>query len=80
MLFDKTSFYEQMSISNSILEQIKNRQVKEIMEAALYINNQGQTVGEIRSADSQPINKDSTVFDSIIGQRLDEAVQIALGT
>ena len=39
MLFEKTHFYEQMSISNSILEQIKNRQVKEIIEAGLYINN-----------------------------------------
>ena len=81
MLFDKTHFYEQMSISNSILEQFKNRQVKEVIEASLYINSQDQPVGEIRSSENQNIaGRDTTVFESIVGWKVDEAVRLALKT
>ena len=39
-LFAKTVFFEQMSITNCLLEQIKNPVLKEILESTIYVNNQ----------------------------------------
>ena len=78
LLFNKSCFYEQMSITNSILEQIQNRQLKEVLEASIYISQDGED-GEIRSATAQPNEAQaSTVFESITGQKIEQAVQIAL--
>jgi hypothetical protein len=38
-LFAKTVFFEQMSITNCLLEQIKNPILKEILESTIYVNN-----------------------------------------
>ena len=37
-IFLKTVFYEQMSITNSILEKISNKNLKEVLDSS-YLNN-----------------------------------------
>ena len=48
LLFSHTVHFEQMSITNAILDQIKNNTLKNILEAS-YLNNQQQADGEIRT-------------------------------
>ena len=75
-LFNKSVFYEQMSITNNILEQIQNRQLKEVLEASIYMS-QGEQDGEIRNTEGvQNEQGSSTVFDSIIAQKIEQAVSI----
>ena len=71
-----------MSLTNCILSQVSNQKLKEILEASLYSSGGSQEIGEIRSLDqsfaSQQPNNGDTVFDHIIGQRLDQAIEAAL--
>ena len=37
-LFNKTVFYEQMSLTNQILQGIKNKRLMDVLETSLYVN------------------------------------------
>lgn len=49
LLFKKTIFFEQMSLTNIIIEAIQNHTLKEVLEASLYINSSENDLGEIRT-------------------------------
>jgi len=49
------------------------------MEISLYLNAHDESVGEIRSTNSSFIQStETTVFDLIVAQRLEEAVNAAI--
>ena len=81
MLFNKTVFYQQMSLTNAIINQVRNPRLKEVMEISLYLNAPDASVGEIRStsnAGAGASSGDGSVFDLIVSQRLPEAVSAAI--
>jgi len=80
LLFNKTVFYSQMSLTNAIINEIKNHRLKEIMEISLYLNAADANVGEIRSANTSSAADSGSVFDLIVGQRLEDAASAALAT
>ena len=49
MLFNKTAHYKQMSLTNALINQIRNPRLKEVMEISLYMNAPDDNMGEIRS-------------------------------
>ena len=49
------------------------------METSLYLNGTDSNSGEIRSQNSPTQSAESSVFDMIVGQRIDEAVRTVLG-
>ncbi len=65
-LFQKTIFYQQMSLTNVILNFIQNPKLKEVMETSLYLNANDESVGEIRSQRAAA-EQNSTIFDHIVG-------------
>ena len=52
MLFNKTAHYKQMSLTNALIDQIRNPKLKEVMEVSLYMNEPEDSEGEIRSNNS----------------------------
>lgn len=80
MLFNKTVFYKQMSLTNALINQIRNPRLKEVMEISLYMNAPDDNMGEIRSNSNGAAGQanDSTVFDLIVSQRLEDAVNAVI--
>ena len=75
-LFNKTEFYEQMNLTNAILQKVKNQRLMDVLETSLYVNSADDN-GAIRSQRSTS-NDGATVFDHIVGQRIEEAVQATI--
>ena len=74
-LFNKTVFYEQMSLTNQILQGIKNKRLMDVLETSLYVNSPDENDNDaIRSQRGPATSNGATVFDHIVGQRIEEAV------
>ena len=66
LLFNKTVFYSQMSLTNAIINEIKNHRLKEVMEISLYMNASDANFGETREANSSSAPDSASVFDLIV--------------
>ena len=55
-----------MSITNSILDQVKSKELKDVLESS-YLNNQQQADGEIRTM-RNPNQAPKTVAEALMGQ------------
>ena len=70
-----------MSITNCLLEQIKNPTLKEILESTIYVNNQPD--GEVYTMRAQSLvsnsagSTGSTVAEHLISQNIENAVKLA---
>ena len=70
-----------MSITNCLLEQIKNPTLKEILESTIYVNNQPD--GEVYTMRSQNLvsnatgSNGSTVAEHLISKNIENAVKLA---